>query len=84
MDAAERACGTPVDLQIQRLARALEGKLLGGVRIISTDLTGLDDTERNATIDAMVAGVESPYVLVAGRLVCAGAIEIDAVLGALV
>ncbi len=47
------------------------------------DLYDLDGADRDAALDAIVAGAPSPFVLVGGRLVCTGSIEVDAVLGAL-
>jgi hypothetical protein len=77
------ACGMPVSRQIERLERALDERLGAGFPVMSVDLTGLEEDERHAVLDAIVAGDPSPYVVVGGRLVSTGAVSIEAVLGAL-
>jgi hypothetical protein len=79
----ESACGMPVPVQIERLRRWLERSGHAGCVVVSSDLEGLSEAERAETIDALVAGAPSPFVLVGGRLVCAGSVEVAAVLGAL-
>jgi hypothetical protein len=76
-------CGTPVSLQVEYLKRQLADHHVLDFSVVSTDLQGLDDIERNAAIDAVVAGEPSPFVLVNGRVACAGSIELPAILEAL-
>ncbi len=76
-------CGMPVSLQIERLKRQLGDRLGNGFAVVSTDLYGLEGAERDAALDALVDGEPSPFVLLNGRLVCTGAVNLDAVLGAL-
>lgn len=76
-------CGTPVSLQVAHLKRQLADHLKFDFSVVSADLNGLDDSERTAAIDAVVAGEPSPFVLVDGRVVCAGSIEVPAILEAL-
>jgi len=77
------ACGMPVSRQIERLERALGERVGAGCSVINVDLTGLDDDERNAVLDAIVVGESSPYVVLGGRLVCTGGVSVGAVLEAL-
>ena len=77
------ACAMPVSVQIDRLRRELASRFEGGFRVLSTDLYSLEGAERDAALDAVVAGEPSPFVLMDGRMVCVGAVEIDAVLAAL-
>ena len=83
LPADESSCGMPVSLQIERLRRELAGRFGDGFLVLSTDLYSLEGVERDAALDAMVAGAPSPFVLVRGRLVCTGAVEVPAVLDAL-
>lgn len=73
----------PVSAQIERLRHELEGRYAGGWQVLSTDLYSLEGGEREAALDAVVAGKPSPFVLVGGQLVCSGVVEIEAVLAAL-
>lgn len=73
----------PVSAQIERLNRALAAREGDGFVVLSADLYSLEGSELDAALDAMVAGASSPFVLIAGRLVCTGAIEVPAVLAAL-
>jgi len=82
------ACGMPVSLQVERLKRALAARASdagsdGTVTVLEAELYALTGADRDAALDALVAGEPSPYVLLAGRLVCAGAVDSAAVLGAL-
>lgn len=79
----ESACGLPVSAQTERLKRELAARWGDSVSVLSADLYGLEGAERDAVLDAMVAGDPSPFVLVDGRLVCSGAVELPAVLAAL-
>ena len=51
--------------------------------MLEVDLYSLVDADRDAALDAVVAGLESPFVLVDGELVCSGVIDPGAVLDAL-
>jgi len=77
------ACGMPVSLQVERLRRDLAERGHDDVSVFEVDLYTLIGSDRDAAIDAIVGDVASPYVLLDGRLVCAGSIDSDAVLGAL-
>jgi hypothetical protein len=83
LSAGESACGMPVSVQIARLERELASRLTEGFVVENTDLYSLEGTERDAALDAVVAGEPSPFVLMRGRLVCAGAVDTVAVLDAL-
>jgi hypothetical protein len=69
------ACGMPVSVQAERLERVLLDRFGSGFVILSTDLLGVQGREREAVLDALVAGELSPIVLVEGEMVCAGAVE---------
>ena len=73
----------PVSLQIERLKSGLAAHVGDGFSVVEVDLYSLEGADRDAALDAVVAGTPSPFVLCGGRLVCAGAIELAAVLGAL-
>lgn len=73
----------PVSVQIERLRRELATHLGDGFLVLNTDLHSLEAAERDAALDAIAAGEPSPFVLVHDRLVCAGSVEVSAVLGAL-
>lgn len=79
------ACGMPVSLQIERLRGALEHRAPGRTfTIASSDLYDIGPgPELDAALDAVVACEPSPLVLVDGRVVCTGAVEVGAVLTAL-
>ena len=73
----------PVAFQVQRLRDALAAHLGIGFAVLDTDLYSLAGAERDAALDALGAGEPSPFVLLGGRLVCAGSVEVSAVLDAL-
>jgi hypothetical protein len=73
----------PVSVQIARLERELVSRQTEGFVVENTDLYRLVGTERDAALDAVVAGEPSPFVLMCGRLVCTGAVDTSAVLDAL-
>jgi len=73
----------PVAQQIERLKRELEQRGLAGVVVLEADLYELAGAERDAALDALVEGKPSPYVLVDGRLACAGSVNLDEVLAVL-
>ena len=73
----------PVSVQVDRLRRELAARFDGRYRVLDTDLYSLEGAERDAALDAVVAGEPSPFVLLDGRLVCTGAVELEAVLVAL-
>jgi len=77
------SCGMPVSVQVNRLRHELAIRFADGCQVIDTDLYSLEGAERDAALDAVVAGEPSPFVLVGGRLVCTGVVEIDAVIAAL-
>jgi len=84
MPADASACGMPVSRQIARLEHALAERSACGISVVSVDLLGLEECERHAALDAIVADEPSPYVILGGRLVCAGSVDVAAVLAALV
>ena len=65
----------PVSTQIDRLRHELAGHGVEGVSVLDTDLYSLVGVERDAALDAVVAGEPSPFVFVNGRLVCTGGID---------
>jgi len=77
------ACPMPVEVQIQHLRREIANRPGADVPVLSVDLYSLEGDERHAAIDAMVAGEASPFVLLDGRVLCAGSVEIAMVLEAL-
>lgn len=74
------ACPAPVSHQIERLRGVLETQWGGDFTLALAELEDLDETERHAVIDAVVAGEESPFVVVNGRVACKGGIDAAAVL----
>ncbi|HET6351675.1 MAG TPA: hypothetical protein VFG89_06070 [Coriobacteriia bacterium] len=74
------ACSAPLAQQVERLRQALDEHWTGGYTLQIAELEDLDDSERHAVIDAVVAGDESPYVVVDGQLVCTGGVDPSAVL----
>jgi hypothetical protein len=83
LDAADSACGLPVATQIERLRVALAAKGPGAPAVELTDLMDLSDLDRTVALDAMCAAEPSPIVVLEGRLVCTGSVDIPAVLGVL-
>jgi len=77
------ACAMPVSLQVERLKRDLAARGDQAVTVLEVELHSLTGADRDAALDAIVADIPSPYVLIDGRLVCSGSIDIDAVMGAL-
>jgi hypothetical protein len=73
----------PVSVQIERLERELATCLGGGFLVQATELYSLDGVERDAALDALVAGEPSPFVLILGCLVCTGSVDAPAVVDAL-
>ena len=73
----------PVSWQIERLERELVNRLGDGFSVLNVNLYSLEGADRDAALDALAAGQASPFVLIHGQLVCAGAIEVAAVLEAL-
>lgn len=79
----EDACGLPVPVQIDRLERELSARLGRGFAVYEVELQQLIGAPRDVAFDAVVAGKPSPFVIVGDRLICAGAIDVDAVLEAM-
>jgi hypothetical protein len=79
----ESVCELPVSVQVERLRHELAARSIDGVSVRIEDLYGLEGDERDAALDAVVAGEPSPLVFVHGRLVCSGAVEPLAILAAL-
>jgi hypothetical protein len=73
----------PIPLQAERLEQALRARGVTRFAVSTPELYDLKGAERDAALDAIVLGRPSPYVLVGGALVCAGAVDVDAVLGVL-
>lgn len=80
--ADEAACGMPVSVQVSRLSMWLEARGIDA-EVLQADLYALGDAERAVALDAIVAGVESPFVIVGDRLACSGNVDIGAVAEAL-
>jgi len=76
-------CGVPLSLQVERLRRYVAEHIGDAVSVCEVDLYSLTGADRDAALDAVVAGTPSPYVLIGGRLVCSGAIDSAAILAAL-
>jgi hypothetical protein len=72
-----------VSAQIDRLRWILRAHLGDGFVVESAHLTELDPVEREAALDAIVAGTPSPFVFIGGSMVCSGAVDAPAVLKAL-
>ncbi|MDR3686940.1 MAG: hypothetical protein P4L93_08300 [Coriobacteriia bacterium] len=70
-------------MQIERLERELANRLGSGFSVQATDLYSLEGVERDAALDALVAGEPSPFVLALGGLVCTGSVDTSAILDAL-
>ena len=83
LPAGDTACGFPVSLQIENLQREISARLGDGFEVQEVDLYSLEGVERDAALDAVVAGEPSPFVLVNGQLVCTGTVDRSAVLAAL-
>ena len=83
LSADESACGMPVSRQIEDLERALRSRVGKGTMVRNVDLYSLEGAERDAALDAVVAGEPSPFVLMGGRLVCTGVVDVNAVFDAL-
>jgi hypothetical protein len=79
----QSACGMPVSLQVERLKRDLAAHAGDALSVREVDLYSLEGADRDAALDAVVAGEPSPFVLIDGRLVCAGAIDSEAILDSL-
>ena len=73
----------PISLQIERLKDHLATNIGVGFSVLEVDLYSLEGADRDAALDAVVAGKTSPFVLIDGQLVCTGAVELSAVLDAL-
>jgi hypothetical protein len=80
---AESACNMPVSVQVDHLRHALRSRAGEAFVVENADLYALEGAERDLALDAMVAGEPSPYVLVGGRLVCTGSVDVPVVLEAL-
>ena len=83
MPPSDSACGMPVPFQIERLRAALVSRFGPGFEVVDFDLYALEGTERDAALDAVVAGEPSPFVLARGSLICTGEVEVATVIDAL-
>ena len=83
MPTDDSACGLPVSAQIARLKLQLADSGLGDISVDEVDLYSLVGPDRDAALDAVVAGEPSPLVLIDGRLICSGSIALPSVLAAL-
>lgn len=72
----------PIALQAERLEQALRGHGITRFAVSTPDLHDLEGVARDNALDAIAAGEPSPFVLVDDRIVCTGAVDADAVLGA--
>jgi len=81
--AVDAACGLPVSAQVARLKVQLADRDLGAASVDEVDLYSLREADRDAALDALVAGEPSPFVLIDGRLVCSGSIVLADVVAAL-
>lgn len=79
-DIPPSSCGMPIAVQMQRLRDALAAAGIGDLAVVSAELADLDEGELQSAIDAVVACEPSPLVLLGGRIVCSGAVEIPLIL----
>jgi hypothetical protein len=79
----DSACGLPVSAQIDRLERELRARVGDGFALYEVELEQLLGVQREAALDAVVAGEPSPFVLIGERLVCTGSVDVAAVLEAI-
>jgi hypothetical protein len=79
--------GASRDISLQSLLQVLETRFTEGVghevRIEEADLYALVGSERDAAIDALVAGRDLPIIIVAGEVSCAGDLDVARILDAL-
>jgi hypothetical protein len=73
----------PLEWRLQVLGARLKERVECDVRIDEADLYTLDGADRGAAIDAMATGMEPPFVIVAGRVVCEGDFDVDLIVQAL-
>jgi hypothetical protein len=73
----------PLSVQIARLERAIAERFDESFTVAEVDLYSLEGDDRMAALDAVVTGDPSPLVIVGGRLVCTGSVDVEAILGAL-
>ena len=69
----------PVSVQIDRLRNELASRFGDACTVIDVDLYSLEGAERHAALDAMIAGAPSPFVLMDGRMICTGAVDVGSV-----
>lgn len=69
---------TPLQSLLQVLEARLNESTGRNITIEEVDLYGLMGPERHAAIDALVAGGETPLLMVAGTVVCAGELDVIA------
>ena len=74
---------TPLQSLLQVLEARLGERVGRDVSIQEADLYALVGAERDAAIDALVAGLDTPLMMVAGRVMCAGELDLDKVRDAL-
>lgn len=74
---------TPLQSLLQVLEARLGQRVGRDVSIEEGDLYSLVGPERDAAIDALVAGLDTPLLMVAGRVVCAGGLDVGKVVDAL-
>lgn len=82
-EAVSTSCGIAVSAQMQRLRVALAAAGHGEHPVVSAEFADLEEDELQSAIDAVVAGEPSPLVLVDGRIVCSGSVEIPLILKSL-
>ena len=70
---------TPLQSLLQVLEARLGQRVGRDVSIEEADLYSLVGSERDAAIDALVAGLDTPLLMVAGRVVCAGDLDVGKV-----
>ena len=79
----DQACGLPLAAQAERLAERLRPHIGDGFTVHITDLYDLEGADKDAALDAIGAGLPSPFVLVEGKLASAGSLDAEAILTAL-
>lgn len=73
----------PLQWRLHVLGAQLNERTTQPVRVVETSLYHLDGVERGAAIDALSSGAELPLVIADGRVVCTGALDVEAIAAAL-
>lgn len=69
----------PLQWRLHVLGAQLNERTGRPIRVVETSLYHLAGTERGAAIDALSGGAELPLVIAGGRVVCTGALDVEAI-----